>query len=245
MPARPPGSSGRRRCLPANKPTSAPQTPGDHGELRLAAAGRRPCWTSSGPILCSESGQVSIGLGSERYYSGADLGVEFGAHLGQRQKSAPRRSQARWMVHPFFRLGDADLARRSSGATRQHHSDEHCNADPEPGDGTCRDSRREGLRYSPRAGFPQKSAAGWTATLDYSVSTTVQMANSNQVYLPVPAGIPSRTRDPGSESARQSIVIPAVVLQSGCAPDPVIASAVNAGGNPISQSNPVRLGGTR
>src|SRR6202012_4258546 len=66
---------------------------------------------------------------------------------------------------------------------------------------------------------------------------------NNQVYLPVPAGIPPGPASVALYPPDKTIVIPAVVMQVD-APDPVIASAVNAAGNAISQSNPVRIGDT-
>jgi hypothetical protein len=99
-----------------------------------------------------------------------------------------------------------------------------------------------GLAVFSSTGLPQ-NLTGWSVTLDYNIPGTVQMENSNQVYMPVPAGITSGAAIVLLNPPSSSIVIPAVVMQID-APDPVITAAVNASGNPISQSNPVHIGDT-
>ncbi len=97
-----------------------------------------------------------------------------------------------------------------------------------------------GLAVFSSGGFPQ-NLTGWSATLDYKFSSTVQMEASNQVYMPIPAGVPSGAAIVALNPPNSNVVIPAVVMQVD-APDPVIVAAVNSSGNPISQSNPVRIG---
>jgi Matrixin/IPT/TIG domain len=99
-----------------------------------------------------------------------------------------------------------------------------------------------GLAVFSSAGFPQNLTT-WSVTLDYKIATTVQMESNNQVYMPIPAGIPSGPAIVQLNSPNSGVVIPAVVMQVD-APDPVVTAAVNASGSPISQSNPVHIGDT-
>ena len=99
-----------------------------------------------------------------------------------------------------------------------------------------------GLAVFSSTGSPQ-NLTSWSVTLDYKIPSTLQMENSNQVYMPMPAGVPSGAAIVALNPPNSNVVIPAVVMQVD-APDPVIVAAVNSSGNPISQSNPVRIGDT-